>query len=124
MAGMIFTAVSGNEANLTLLQGKTLGSEIIWGGSATPIDVTGFSARLTIRANYNSANPTADFTVANGRVIVGGVDGRIRFVMSAAQSSELVAPFTGVYEVEITDTAGKVYRAVYGTATIEPEVVK
>ena len=123
MAGMIFTAGKGDMASLKLLQGKTLESSIIWGGS-TPINVTGFSARLTVRADYNSTAAIADFTVANGRVTVGTTDGKFSFSMSATDSSALPAPFTGVYEIEVTDAAGKVYRAVYGAATIEPEVVK
>lgn len=121
--GMIFTAIQGSSADLTLYQGKTLRAVLTWGGS-TPQDVTGYSARLTVRSEYNSPTVTADFTVANGRVVVGGADGKFTFNMLAADSAALPAPFAGVYEVEVTDTQNRVYRAVAGNVTIVPEVVR
>lgn len=123
MSGMIFSGGEGNSASLTIYQGKTLEATLIWGGN-TPVNVTGWSARLTVRLDYTSASPTADFTVGNGRVVVGGADGMFTFTMSATDSAALTAPFTGVYEVEVTNDEGQVFRAVAGAVDIIPEVVK
>ena len=123
MTGMRFQNATADSAELVIIQGKTLRSEVIWGGS-TPVDVTGWSARLTIRASYAATAVTADFTVANGRVVVDGANGKFTFSMAAADCAALPAPFTGVYEIEVTQSNGTVHRAASGVATILPEVVK
>lgn len=124
MTGMRFQNATADNAELVIIQGKSLQAQLVWGGS-TPINVTGFGARLSVRPNFaHMGIPTADFTLQNNRVSVGGADGKFTFTMDATASAALPAPFTGVYEIEVTQPDGVVHRAVSGTATILPEVVK
>lgn len=123
MTGMRFQNATADSAELVIIQGKTLRAEVIWGGS-TPVNVTGWTARLSIRASFSAAQVTADFTVANNRVTVGGANGKFTFSMNATDCAALPAPFVGVYEIEVTQADGTVHRAASGQATILPEVVK
>ena len=121
MAGITFHNVSGNQADITIYQGKTLSFNYVWGGS-TPIDVTGFDACLTIKRNFNETETIASFTVANGRVSIGDTNGVIGFTMSAADCAALPAPFDGVFEIEITTDSSTVHKGLYGDCAIYPEV--
>jgi hypothetical protein len=124
MTGMRFQNATADNAELVIIQGKSLRFQLVWGAS-TPINVTGFTARLSVRPNFaHTGVPTADFTVQNNRVSVGSADGKFTFSMDATTSAALPAPFSGVYEIEVTEPDGTVHRAVSGTATILPEVVK
>lgn len=121
MTGFALTPPNGNNADLTLFQGKTINIPLIWGGS-TPINVTGYDARLCVKANYSDASALFEFTVANSRVSIGTTDGLITFTMSATDSAALTAPFSGLYEIEVEDAVGTVHRAMYGKLKVDPEV--
>lgn len=123
MTGMRFQNATADSAELVIIQGKTLRAQLIWGGS-NPVNVTGWSARLTVRASFAATTVTTDFTVQNNRVVVGGADGKFTFSMTATDCAALPAPFTGVYEIEVTQADGTVHRAASGTVTILPEVVR
>ncbi len=118
MSGMIFSPAQGGITNLKIYQGKTLRTVLTW-----PQNVEGWSARLTIRDTYSGTLYT-DFTQANGRVAVDGLNGKFTFSMTAADCAALSAPFTGVYEIEVTSDDGTVYRAVAGNVNVVPEVVR
>lgn len=117
------TTRGGNQADLTLLQGKTIHLPLIWGGE-TPIDVTGYQAIMQVRQSPQSPETITEFTAENGRVTIGGVDGSIALTMSAEDSANLKAPFSGVYELEIITDTGVVHRGMYGNLIIEAEVAK
>lgn len=121
MAGYKIENVSGDYADLTLLQGKTISIPMVWGG-ASPVDVTSYSARMTIKDTYGGST-YADFTVANSRVTIGSTNGLITFSMTATDSAALSAPFQGVFEIEVTSGSGAVYRGLHGSCKVLPEVV-
>lgn len=99
-SGMIFEKRGAN-IDATLFKGKTINFSLIWGG-ADPIDVTGYSASLNVKALDGSAYSAADFTVANSRVTIGTTDGSISFLMSASDSAALTAG-NYTYEIEVVD---------------------
>lgn len=121
MAGFSLSTPEGNKADLTLYQGKTISIPLVWGG-ATPIDVTGFTARLCAKESYQSTTYLAEFTVANSRVTIGSTNGLITFNMTAADSAELNAFARGVYEIEVTSATNVVYTALSGKFAVMPEV--
>jgi hypothetical protein len=123
MSGISFSNPIGSYADMKILQGKTLSIPMVWGGES-PIDVSGFDANLCIKQQYSDASDVAKFSVDNGRVSIGDVNGLILFTMTATDSAALPAPFYGVYEIEITDASGVVYRALSGPVAIEPEVCR
>lgn len=97
-SGVIFTK-RGNNHDMELFKGKTVGFSLIWGGGS-PINVAGYSASLTIK-NPDGTTLTT-FTTGNGRVTIGTTDGNISFNMSATDSAALTA-ITGTYEIEVVD---------------------
>jgi len=113
---------NGSDIDIVLYQGKTINFEVIWGGT-TPINVTGFSARMQARQAASATAILAEFSNSNGRISVGNSNGKFIISMSAADSALLKAA-VGVYDFEIVDTAGNVNLVMSGKFQIEPEVTK
>lgn len=122
-SGVKFTE-RGDDLDMTLFQGKTVSFEYVWADEdSIPIDVTGWTSRMQLRSSYESVSPVVEFTVANSRVTVGTTDGKFTFVLSASDSAALPTG-SGVYDVEVTDSAGKVMQAFSGKYTIQREVTR
>lgn len=111
-----------NDNDIVLYQGKTVNFEVIWGGS-TPINVTGYSAKLQARETATSANPMVTFQSPSSGIIVGTTDGKFTFSMTATATAALT-PAVGVYDFEITSPSGIVYLVMSGKFKIEAEVTR
>ncbi len=110
---------SGDGIHMKLYRGKTPNFEIIWGGS-TPIDVSGYEASLQIRDLNNAL--MLEMSTANGKITVGGTDGKFTFSASSSETSTINS--VGKWELELTAPGGDVYRALSGTLTPIEEIVK
>lgn len=113
---------NGADVDIILYQGKTINFEVIWGGD-TPINVTGFSARMHARQAATATTTLAEFSNSNGRISVGGANGKFTISMSAADSAAL-KPAVGIYDFEIVDGSGNVHLVMSGKFQIEAEVTK
>jgi len=122
IAAIKFSQLDSGDTNITILQGKTLSFSFTWGG-ATPIDVTGYDARMAIRKTFSTISAEAEFTVANGRVSIGGVNGLIDFSMTAVDCADLT-PGRYVYDVEVVDGSGVVHPVIKGFCDIIGEATK
>lgn len=94
----------------------------------TPVDLTGFSARMEIRAGQ-SDNPGAlalalDSAPAagSGAIALGGAAGTITPALTPSQAESLAAGTDYCYDLKLTSGGGDVYRPIYGTVTVSEEV--
>lgn len=104
-------------------QGTTISRTVTWTGpDGTPIDITGYSAAMQIRENYES--PTTILSLASpADITVGGVDGVFVINVTAAVMTGL-ADGKYVYDFEVTSAGGTVTRLLQGALIITPEVTK
>ena len=103
-------------------QGATLERVITYTDSAEAIiNLTGYTARLQVRATYDSSSTILSLTSAAG-ITLGGAAGTIAITASATTTAALTAPFSGVYDLELVSGGGEVTRLLEGTATVSPEV--
>jgi hypothetical protein len=90
---------------------------------ALPVDLTGYTARMQVRAEIESATVLLELTTENGGIVLGGVTGAIDLfvddVATAAISWE-----AGVYDIELISAAGDVRRLFSGSVTVSPEVTR
>lgn len=114
-------------AKLKLLieQGATFRKLLTWktGTPATPVNLTGCTARMHIRETITDAVPLVTLTTENGGITLGGVAGTIELLISATAT----AAFTwtaGVYDLEVVFASGDVRRLVFGPITVSPEVTR
>ena len=89
--------------------------------SDTVINLTGYSAEMDLKKNQDDSSDVITLTVANSRITMGGGAGTIVLEISASDTTSL-AVGDGVYDLEITDSSGKVDRILEGTYSIRGNV--
>jgi hypothetical protein len=105
-------------------QGATFTRVIVWKDSnGVPIDVSGYSARMQLRSQVDSAGGAVfEFTSDNGRISLGGTAGTIT-LSAAATATAAVAADTYVYDLELEES-GVVTRLVQGQFELRGEVTR
>ena len=86
--------------------------------SNTGIDLTGYSARMSLKRAYADASAAFSLTTANSRISLtsGGV---ITLSVTASDTASLSGSY--VYDLELVNGSA-VVRLIQGTITIDPEV--
>lgn len=121
--------------DLIVEKGATLNLAFTWSTKdqnnvKTPVNLTGYSAKLQMRETYDSAtsaNAAISFsttpTTAQGTITLGGTAGTIIVTATAAQTSAITID-SGVWDLELTDGTGVVTRLLEGKVTFTPESTK
>lgn len=105
-------------------QGATLSRTITWKDSAkNPIDLTGYSARMQVRANVTATTTVIELTTANSRIALGGVAGTVTLTVSAADTAAVPAG-RYVYDLELVSGSGVVNRLIMGNFVVRAEVTR
>ncbi len=89
--------------------------------AADPKDVTGYTVKLVIATDYNSATPLLQLMVGSGAELVPA-DGTFNFHATAAQTQSLPTGKKLKYEVRATSPDNIVKRLAYGIVTVNPRV--
>jgi len=105
-------------------QGATLSRTVTWKDSTkTPINLTGYSARMQVRASVTSAATVIELTTANSRIALGGAAGTVTLTVSATDTAALPAG-RYVYDLELVSAAGVVNRLIMGNFVVRAEVTR
>jgi hypothetical protein len=88
------------------------------GASSGPVDLTGYTANLQIRAFPLSATILFD---ASGDIVLGGTAGTITLTISATDTANFTW-WQGVYDLLMTNSAGVSTRLLQGSVTVKPGV--
>lgn len=107
--------------DLLIEQGATFDQEFIWKDSTgTPIDLTGYTARMKIRQLKTDAE-IISLTSSSGITIASG--GSITILITATQTAALPT-CRGRYDLELQDSTGVVTRLLQGDVEISAEVTR
>lgn len=105
-------------------QGATFSRVLTWKDSTnTAINLTGYTARMHIRQEYESTSIVLTLTTENGRISLGGAAGTVTLTIDATTMAAVTAK-TYVYDLELVSGAGVVTRLVMGTFTVRREVTR
>ena len=115
-------AVSSGTARIDweIAQGATASLNLTWTVGGTPVDLTGYTARCTVKDTYGGT-AWLTLTSAGGAIVLGGAAGTIVVTATATQTAALAAPANGVFDVELV-SGTTVRRLVAGSVTVTPEV--
>lgn len=114
-----------NAYNIEIQQGATLSIVATWKDNAgTPINLTGYTARMAVRENYASTSAILTLTTENSGIALGGALGTVTISASATATAALTAPWSGVYDLELVSGGGVVTRLLEGLVFISPEVTR
>lgn len=110
----------------TIYQGATFRKRLTWTGPAptfAPIDLTGCTARMHIRAKLEDATPLLVLTTENGRITLGGTTGTVDLFI-ADEDTTLITWTSGVFDIEIAHPGGDVTRIAQGSVSVSKEVTR
>jgi hypothetical protein len=86
--------------------------------SDTLINLTGYTTgEMDLRSDIDSSTEVITLTVANGRIAFGGSAGTVTLTISATDTGNMTAT-DGVYDLEIGNSAGNIYRILEGTYSV------
>lgn len=109
--------------DILIEQGATFSQVITYKDVGVAVNLTGYTARMQVRATIEAATALIDLTTANGRIALGGAAGTITLSISAADTEALTAG-RGVYDLELVSGSGIVTRLLQGVATISRNVTR
>jgi hypothetical protein len=92
-------------------------------GVDTPVNLTGYTARMQLRTSYAAASSTLSLTSPSSGIVITPLTGTITVTITATQTAALAAG-RYVYDLEIESAGGEVTRVLDGIATVTPEVTR
>lgn len=116
--------MAASNLKLTIEQGATFQKRVVWtaGEPPAPVDLTGFTARMQIRAKTESATVLATLTTENGGITLGGTAGTVDLLISATETASY-SWTSGVYDLELVSGA-VVKRFLRGVVIVSKEVTR
>ena len=102
---------------LKMYQGEDFDYTIVWRDeTGTLVNLTGYSAKMQVRARDEDPNPLIELNTSNGRISLGGVSGYLQLHINASDTGFLASSFEypHVYDLEATDGAGKTRKIARG----------
>lgn len=115
--------MSAGSYDILLEQGANYDQTFTWSVDGSPVNLTGYSARMQIRPAVTSSTVTFDFTSATTPIALGGAAGTIRLRMSATETASVTAG-AYVYDLELVSGSGIVTRLLQGAVSVSPEVTR
>jgi hypothetical protein len=112
-------------ANLTCQQGATFKRTLTWTAPNKKdlINLTGYTARMHVRATVDASETITTLTTSNSRVTLGGALGTIDLLISATDTAALT-PGQYVYDLELVSGGGEVTRLIEGNFVVKAEVTR
>ena len=109
--------------NITAYQGASFDIQFAWKIDDTPVDLSGYTARMQARRRADSVTAALTLTTENGRITLGDAAGTITLDVSA-DDMENVDAAEYVYDLELESAGGEVYRLLEGKFTVSAEVTR
>jgi len=109
--------------DILIEQGATYSQVITYKDNGVAVNLTGYTARMQVRATLESASTLVELTTANSRIALGGAAGTITLTIAAADTAALTSG-RGVYDLELVSGSGIVTRLLQGVATISRNVTR
>ena len=108
--------------NLTIYKGASFQHRFLWvTPDEVPVNLTGYSARMQIREDYDSP-VTLELTTENNRLVVGNKNGNVDLLVTASETTALTID-NGIYDLELVN-GEEVIKLALGKVKIVPEVTR
>lgn len=108
----------------TIYQGATFRKRLTWRApDGTPIDLSGCTARMQVRAEVESPTVLLSLTTENGGLTLGGVAGTVELYVSDEDTGTITWD-AGVWDLEVVHPSGEVTRLAQGYVAVSPEVTR
>jgi len=109
--------------DIPIEQGATFTLDIsVTDENGDAIDLTGYTARMSIKRDSRETAALLELTTANGRIIITAASGLVTLVLTAAETAAISTWQRGVYDLELVSGGGTVTRLCEGAVTLLAEV--
>lgn len=89
---------------------------------ATPVDMTGYTARMQIRSKLTSTTTLDELTTENGKILIDNINKTITLLISATDTAAYTFS-SAVYSLELM-YGSTVTPFVYGSITLDKEITR
>jgi hypothetical protein len=125
--GHMLSSISIDSGNITLKQGTTAELRYIVKSGGAAVNVTGWKCRLQVRDTVDSATTRLSKTTEDGSITTDPLNGL--FVVAFTPAESAAVRFKGdelscVYDTEVEDASGNVFRIAEGAFTFDREVTR
>lgn len=110
--------------NFTAYQAATFSQSLEWKSADVPVNLTGYTFKMHVKAKIADAAPLAQLTTENGGVVV--VDAALgKFKLYATDETTADWLFaSGVYDLLAIPASGEAVRILEGKITVVPGVTR
>ena len=112
--------ITMNAVNSLGYKAYTAGGVVVYN---TPIDLTGYTARMQIRAKITDTLPIDEYNTVNGKIQIDTVGKSIILLVDATTTAAYTFS-TGVYSLEMISPTGVVTQLTSGTISLIKEVTR
>ena len=109
--------------NLRIDQGSRFSFTLLVLDNGVPADLSGYTARMQVRASVTSTDVLAEYTTTNGFLVVNSGDSMVSIILPSSET-EGYAWVTGVYDLEIVDGSDNAIRISEGWVKVSPQVTR
>lgn len=106
-----------NEINAAGFKAYTSGGQLQF---TTPVDLAGYTARMTIKDKVGGTE-LMSLTTVNGRIVIDNTNKTITLELAEADVNAITWS-KGVYDLELKSPGGKVTTLLYGSVAVTKEV--
>lgn len=93
--------------------------------AVTPLDITGWTAEMQVRAAVGAPTAELTFSTSNGSLVIDGPNGTVTLVIDPADTNG-IATYTGgrimYYDLEIDNGLGVRYAPFEGCFVLHPQI--
>lgn len=109
--------------DIPIEQGATFTLDLYATDSAGAVrDLTGYTARASIKRDAREAAALLELTTANSRIVITALTGLVTLTLTAAETAAITAWTRGVYDLELVSPAGWVTRLCEGAVIVAANV--
>ena len=106
--------------DFTIVNGTTWIQSLRWTSSGNVVDLTDYTAKMSLKKRVESPIPVFEFTTENGRITLGGASGIIN-IQASAEETEDIPPGFYVYDL-ILKLGDFEVRLLSGTMKVESSI--
>jgi hypothetical protein len=114
--------IPGNH-DITIPKGSTFTYPLTYKVSNSPVNLTGYTARMQARQSHTSSSVVIELTTANSKISLGGTAGTITLSLTAGETAAITQSSL-VYDLELVSGGGEVTRLLEGSLILTPEVTR
>jgi hypothetical protein len=108
--------------NFDCEQGQTFQRVLTLKQEGVPLNLTGYSAKMQVRKDFNSSTTIIELSTANGRILLGGSLGTVTLTLTATETFGIAR--SGIYDLEIVSPSNVESRVIEGEFRLHPGVTR